>query len=210
MNEIICKKLLETEAVFLRPERPFTWASGIKSPVYCDNRLILTAPSVRDMVEQRMADLIKAEYPGCQIIMGTATAGIAHAAIAAHILNIPMGYVRASAKDHGRVNRIEGRLNVGDNVVIIEDLISTGGSAISAANTLREAGANVLGVVSIFTYGMAGAFENLSEASLKNISLCDFDTLVSVAVKEGYINVTDVCTLLKFRDNPNDESWMGG
>lgn len=210
MNEIICKKLLETEAVFLRPERPFTWASGIKSPVYCDNRLILTAPSVRDMVEQRMADLIKAEYPGCQIIMGTATAGIAHAAIAAHILNIPMGYVRASAKDHGRVNRIEGRLNVGDNVVIIEDLISTGSSAISAANALREAGANVLGVVSIFTYGMAGAFENLSEASLKNISLCDFDTLVSVAVKEGYINVTDVCTLLKFRDNPNDESWMEG
>ena len=210
MNEIICKKLLETEAVFLRPERPFTWASGIKSPVYCDNRLILTAPSVRDMVEQRMADLIKAEYPGCQIIMGTATAGIAHAAIAAHILNIPMGYVRASAKDHGRVNRIEGRLNVGDNVVIIEDLISTGSSAISAANALRDAGANVLGVVSIFTYGMAGAFENLSEASLKNISLCDFDTLVSVAVKEGYINVTDVCTLLKFRDNPNDESWMEG
>lgn len=210
MNEIICKKLLETEAVFLRPERPFTWASGIKSPVYCDNRLILTAPSVRDMVEQRMADLIKAEYPGCQIIMGTATAGIAHAAIAAHILNIPMGYVRASAKDHGRVNRIEGRLNVGDNVVIIEDLISTGSSAISAANALREAGANVLGVVSIFTYGMAGAFENLSEASLKNISLCDFDTLVSVAAKEGYVSTKDISALLKFRDNPNDESWMEG
>lgn len=208
MNEIICKKLLETGAVFLRPDQPFTWASGIKSPIYCDNRLILTAPAVRDIVEQRIADLIKSEYSGCQIIMGTATAGIAHAAIAAHILNIPMGYVRGSAKDHGRTNRIEGRIGIDDNVVIVEDLISTGASAISTANALRDVGANVLGIVSIFTYSMASAHDNFSKASLKNISLCDFDTLVSVAVKEGYINADDVNALLKFRDNPNDESWM--
>lgn len=210
MKKTIAKNLLSIGAVFLRPEEPFTWASGIKSPVYCDNRLILTAPSARITVETAIAETIKKEYPECEVIMGTSTAGIAHAAIAAHLLDMPMGYVRSGAKDHGRGNQIEGRLEQGQKVVVVEDLISTGGSVIEVVNVLREAGADVLGIVSIFTYGMKKGFERLANAKVKNISLTDFETLVEVAAEEGYIKEDDIKRLIAFRDNPSDESWIGG
>ncbi len=204
----IAKALLDIEAVFLRPDEPFTWASGIKSPIYCDNRLILTAPEVRNMVENAIADTIKREYPDVEVLMGTSTAGIAHAAIAAHILGIPMGYVRSGAKDHGRNNRIEGRLEKGQKVVVIEDLISTGGSVIEVVEALREAGAEVLGIVSIFTYGMKKGLERLSAANVKNISLSDFDAVAAAAAETGYIKQSDVERLMAFRNNPQDESWI--
>lgn len=210
MKKAIAKNLLSIGAVFLRPEEPFTWASGIKSPVYCDNRLILTAPSARITVETAIAETIKKEYPECEVIMGTSTAGIAHAAIAAHLLDMPMGYVRSGAKDHGRGNQIEGRLEQGQKVVVVEDLISTGGSVIEVVNVLREAGADVLGIVSIFTYGMKKGFERLADAKVKNISLTDFETLAEVAAEEGYIKEDDIKRLIAFRDNPSDESWIGG
>ncbi len=210
MKKAIAKNLLSIGAVFLRPEEPFTWASGIKSPVYCDNRLILTAPSARITVETAIAETIKKEYPECEVIMGTSTAGIAHAAIAAHLLDMPMGYVRSGAKDHGRGNQIEGRLEQGQKVVVVEDLISTGGSVIEVVNVLREAGADVLGIVSIFTYGMKKGFERLADANVKNISLTDFETLAEVAAEEGYIKEDDIKRLIAFRDNPSDESWIGG
>ena len=209
-KELIAKDLLSIDAVFLRPEEPFTWASGIKSPIYCDNRLTLTAPDVRTDIENALAETVKCEYPDCEALMGTSTAGIAHAAITAHILGMPMGYVRGGAKDHGRQNRIEGKLLPGQKVVVIEDLISTGGSVIDVVNALRDAGAEVLGVASIFTYGMKKGLERLSEADVKNISLTDFDTVVSVAADNGYIKNSDVERLLKFRANPSDESWIGG
>ncbi|MDY6038708.1 MAG: orotate phosphoribosyltransferase [Eubacterium sp.] len=204
----IAKGLLSIKAVFFRPEEPFTWASGIKSPVYCDNRLILTAPDVRNIVESSISEVIKESYPEADIIMGTATAGIAHAAIAAHILGLPMGYVRSSAKDHGRGNQIEGRLNAGDKVVIVEDLISTGGSVIDAARALRDARAEVLGIVSIFTYGMQKGLDRLAQENLKNISLTNFDVISEVAVAENYIKAEDRKRLMAFRNNPNDESWI--
>lgn len=204
----IAKALLDIEAVFLRPDEPFTWASGIKSPIYCDNRLILTAPEVRNMVENAIADTVKREYPDVEVLMGTSTAGIAHAAIAAHILGIPMGYVRSGAKDHGRNNRIEGRLEKGQKVVVIEDLISTGGSVIEVVEALREAGAEVLGIVSIFTYGMKKGLERLSVANVKNISLSDFDAVAAAAAETGYIKQSDVERLMAFRNNPQDESWI--
>ena len=204
----IAKALLDIEAVFLRPDEPFTWASGIKSPIYCDNRLILTAPEVRNMVENAIADTVKREYPEAEVLMGTSTAGIAHAAIAAHILSIPMGYVRSGAKDHGRNNRIEGRLEKGQKVVVIEDLISTGGSVIEVVEALREAGAEVLGIVSIFTYGMKKGLERLSAANVKNISLSDFDAIAAAAAETGYIRQSDVERLMAFRNNPQDESWI--
>ena len=210
MKKAIAKNLLSIGAVFLRPEEPFTWASGIKSPVYCDNRLILTAPSARITVETAIAETIKKEYPECEVIMGTSTAGIAHAAIAAHLLDMPMGYVRSGAKDHGRENQIEGRLEQGQKVVVVEDLISTGGSVIEVVNVLREAGADVLGIVSIFTYGMKKGFERLANAKVKNVSLTDFETLAEVAAEEGYIKEDDIKRLIAFRDNPSDESWIGG
>lgn len=210
MKELIAKELLKIKAVFFRPEEPFTWASGIKSPVYCDNRLILTSPETRERVEAAIAETVKKNFPEAEVLMGTSTAGIAHAAIAAHMLSMPMGYVRGSAKDHGRQNRIEGRLNKGDKVVVIEDLISTGGSVIDVVEALREAEAEVLGVVSIFTYGMARGIERLSEANVKNISLTDFDTIASVAAEEGYIAKDDIARLIAFRNNPSDESWIGG
>lgn len=204
----IAKSLLDIEAVFLRPDEPFTWASGIKSPIYCDNRLILTAPEVRNMVENAIADTVKREYPDAAVLMGTSTAGIAHAAIAAHILGIPMGYVRSGSKDHGRNNRIEGRLEKGQKVVVIEDLISTGGSVIEVVEALREAGAEVLGIVSIFTYGMKKGLERLSAANVKNISLSDFDAVAAAAAETGYIKQSDVERLMAFRNNPQDESWI--
>ena len=204
----IAKALLDIEAVFLRPDEPFTWASGIKSPIYCDNRLILTAPEVRNMVENAIADTVKREYPEAEVLMGTSTAGIAHAAIAAHILSIPMGYVRSGAKDHGRNNRIEGRLEKGQKVVVIEDLISTGGSVIEVVEALREAGAEVLGIVSIFTYGMKKGLERLSAANVKNISLSDFDAIAAAAAETGYIRQSDVERLMAFRNNPQDENWI--
>lgn len=210
MKKAIAKNLLSIGAVFLRPEEPFTWASGIKSPVYCDNRLILTAPSARITVETAIAETIKKEYPECEVIMGTSTAGIAHAAIAAHLLDMPMGYVRSGAKDHGRGNQIEGRLEPSQKVVVMEDLISTGGSVIEVVNVLREAGADVLGIVSIFTYGMKKGFERLADANVKNVSLTDFETLAEVAAEEGYIKEDDIKRLIAFRDNPSDESWIGG
>lgn len=210
MRREIAAGLLEIEAVFLRPEEPFVWASGIKSPIYCDNRLILTAPAVRNRVERAIADTVKGEYPDAEVLMGTSTAGIAHAAIAAHMLELPMGYVRSSAKDHGRRSRIEGRLLPGQKVVVIEDLISTGGSAIDTAEALREAGAEVLGVVSIFTYGMDRGLRRLEEAGVKNISLTDFDAVVSVAAETGYIRDEDVSRLMAFREHPDDESWIRG
>lgn len=194
----------------MRPEEPFTWASGIKSPIYCDNRLILSAPEVRNVVELAIADTISNEYPDCEIIMGTSTAGIAHAAIAGHILEKPVGYVRSGTKDHGRTNKIEGKLNKGDKVVIVEDLISTAGSAIQTAEALREAGGRVLGIVSIFTYGMKRASDNLTAARLKNISLSDLDSLISVAAKEKYIREDQIQEIIDFRDNPEDVSWMKG
>ncbi|MBR0475036.1 MAG: orotate phosphoribosyltransferase [Erysipelotrichaceae bacterium] len=210
MKELIAKDLLSIQAVFLRPEEPFTWASGIKSPIYCDNRLTLTSVNVRNDVENGLAKLIRENYPEAEVLMGTSTAGIAHAAIVGHILQMPMGYVRASSKDHGRQNQIEGSLIPGQKVVVVEDLISTGGSVIDVVNVLREAGAEVLGIVSIFTYGMAKGLKRLSEANVKNISLCDLDALVKVASANGYITEEDEQRILKFRDNPSDESWIGG
>ena len=203
----VAEELLKIEAVFLRPDEPFTWASGIKSPIYCDNRLILTAPAARDIVEQAIADTVKEKYPEAEVLMGTSTAGIAHAAIAADILDLPMGYVRGAAKDHGRTNRIEGKLTPGEKVVIIEDLISTAGSCIETAEALREAGAEVLGVVSIFTYGMQKGLDRLAEANLTNTSLSDLDTLVEVAAENGYIKEEDKARLIRFRNAPNDPSW---
>ena len=210
MKRLIAKDLLSIQAVFFRPEEPFTWASGIKSPVYCDNRLTLTAPEVRCHVEEGLAELVKANYPEAEVLMGTSTAGIAHAAITAHILNMPMGYVRSGAKDHGRQNRIEGRLEKGQKVVVVEDLISTGGSVIDVVEALREAGAEVLGVVSIFTYGMKKGLERLKEANVKNVSLTDFDVITEVAAEEGYISPDDIRRLMAFRNNPSDESWIKG
>ena len=209
VSEKVAEGLLSIGAVFLRPKDPFTWASGIKSPIYCDNRLILTAPEVRDVVEQAIADTVKSEYPDCEVLMGTSTAGIAHAAIAGHLLHMPMGYVRSGNKDHGRQNRIEGRLPEGAKVVVVEDLISTGGSAIDVVNALREAGAEVLGIVSIFTYGMQKGLDRLKEADVKNISITNFDTVIDVAVKTGYIEESDRDALIRFRSNPSDESWIG-
>ena len=209
MKKMIAKDLLDIKAVFLRPDEPFTWASGIKSPIYCDNRLILSAPEVRERVENAIAEIVKAEYPECEVLMGTCTAGIAHAAIAAQILKLPMGYVRSSAKDHGRTNKIEGKLLPGQKVVVIEDLISTGGSVIDVVEALRDEKAEVLGIVSIFTYGMKKGLERLDAANVKNTSLTDFDCLVEVAAEEGYIKNTDVERLISFRNNPSDESWIG-
>ena len=204
----VASELLDIRAVFLRPDEPFTWASGIKSPIYCDNRLILTSPDARRVVENAIAETVKEKFPEAQVLMGTSTAGIAHAAIAAYILDMPMGYVRGSAKDHGRNNKIEGRLNPGDKVVVIEDLISTAGSCIDVVDALREAGADVLGVVSIFTYGMKKGLDRLAAAGVTNYSLSNLDTLVEVAVEKNYIAPEDKARLLKFRDNPSDESWM--
>ena len=204
----IAKDLLSIEAIFLKPEDPFTWASGIKSPIYCDNRLTLTAPVVRTKVENGLAEVIKEYYPEAEVLMGTSTAGIAHAAITADKLNIPMGYVRGNSKDHGRKNQIEGRLEKGQKVVVIEDLISTGGSVIDVVNVLREAGAEVLGIASIFTYNMAKSKQKLEEANVKNISLSNFDTMVEVAAEEGYIKNEDIQRLIAFRNNPSDESWI--
>lgn len=207
-EKIIAKDLLKIKAVFFRPDEPFTWASGIKSPVYCDNRLTLTAPEVRNDVENALAEVVKVNYPEAEVLMGTSTAGIAHAAITAHILGMPMGYVRSGAKDHGRKNQIEGRLEKGQKVVVIEDLISTGGSVIEVVNVLREAGAEVLGVASIFTYGMKKGLERLAEAEVKNVSLTNFDVIAEVAAEEGYIKSEDIARLIAFRNNPSDESWI--
>ena len=206
----IAVDLLSIRAVFFRPEEPFIWASGIKSPVYCDNRLTLTAPAVRNDVENGLAQLVRENYPDAEVLMGTSTAGIAHAAIVGHLMGLPMGYVRSGNKDHGRQNRIEGRLEPGQKVVVVEDLISTGGSVIEVVEALREAGAEVLGVVSIFTYGMQRGLERLAEAKVKNVSLTDFDHIASVAAREGYIKPEDVERLIAFRNNPSDESWIGG
>ena len=206
----IAKDLLSIKAVFFRPDEPFTWASGIKSPVYCDNRLTLTAPKVRNDVENALAETIKREYPDAEVLMGTSTAGIAHAAITAHILDMPMGYVRSGAKDHGRGNQIEGKLEKGQKVVVVEDLISTGGSVIEVVNVLREAGAEVLGIVSIFTYGMQKGIDRLAEAKVKNVSLTNFDTIAEIAAEESYIKPEDVSRLIAFRNNPSDEGWING
>ena len=210
MQEKIAKDLLSIGAVFLRPEDPFTWASGIKSPVYCDNRLTLTAPAVRNDVENGLAELIRTYYPQAEVLMGTSTAGIAHAAITGHILGLPMGYVRSGNKDHGRQNRIEGKLEPGQKVVVVEDLISTGGSVIEVVEALREAGAQVLGVVSIFTYGLKKGLERLAAAGVENVSLTNFDAVVKAAVEEGYIRPEDSARLMAFRADPSDESWIGG
>ena len=210
MDRKIAKGLLSIGAVFLRPEQPFIWASGIKSPIYCDNRLTLTAPEVRTDIENGLAEVVKREYPEAEVLMGTSTAGIAHAAITAHILDMPMGYVRSGAKDHGRGNQIEGKLEKGQKVVVIEDLISTGGSVLEVVDVLREAGAEVLGIASIFTYGMKRGLDRLAEANVKNISLTNFDTVAQVAAEEGYIEKSDIERLIKFRNNPSDESWIGG
>lgn len=207
-EKLIAKDLLEIKAVFFRPEEPFTWASGIKSPIYCDNRLTLTAPKVRLDVESALAETVKREYPECEVLMGTSTAGIAHAAITAHLLDLPMGYVRSGAKDHGRQNQIEGRLLPGQKVVVVEDLISTGGSVIEVVNVLREAGAEVLGIVSIFTYGMKKGIERLAAAEVKNVSLTNFDVIAEVAAECGYVKDEDVARLIQFRNNPSDESWI--
>lgn len=208
LEKKIAKDLLSIEAIFLKPDDPFTWASGIKSPIYCDNRLTLTSPMVRDDVEEGLASLIKENFPGAEVIMGTSTAGIAHAAITADILGLPMGYVRGSSKDHGRKNQIEGRIIEGQRVVVVEDLISTGGSVIDVVNVLREAGAIVLGIVSIFTYNMKKSEDALNKANVKNISLSNFDAMVEVAVEENYIKDEDKARLIKFRNNPSDESWI--
>ena len=208
MKKTIAEDLLKIKAVFLRPNEPFTWASGIKSPIYCDNRLTLSDTQVRDDVENGLATLIREHYPQAEVLMGTSTAGIAHAAITATILNLPMGYVRSGAKDHGRGNQIEGKLLPGQKVVVVEDLISTGGSCIEVVNVLREAGADVLGIVSIFTYGMKKGLERLEAAEVKNVSLCDLDTLVEVAADKAYIEPADKDRLIQFRNNPSDESWM--
>jgi len=210
MKKLIAKDLLSIGAVFLRPEEPFTWASGIKSPIYCDNRLTLTSPQVRDDIENSLAKTIKKEYPDAEVLMGTSTAGIAHAAITAHILGLPMGYVRGGAKGHGRGNQIEGKLEAGQKVVVVEDLISTGGSVIEVVNALRDAGAEVLGIVSIFTYGMKKSIDRLNSSNIKNVSLTDFDEVVKIAAEEGYIKESDIKNIIKFRNNPSDESWIGG
>ena len=210
MQNLIARDLLSIGAVFLRPDQPFTWASGIKSPIYCDNRLTLTAPAVRNDVENGLAEVIRREYPDVEVLMGTSTAGIAHAAIVGHLLGLPMGYVRSGAKDHGRRNQIEGRLEPGQKVVVVEDLISTGGSVLEVVNILRESGANVLGVVSIFTYGMQKGVDRLREAQVTNHSLCSFDVVARVAAEQGDIRPEDVQRLLAFRDDPADESWIGG
>ena len=209
IKETIAKDLLSIKAVFFRPNEPFTWASGIKSPVYCDNRLILTAPAVRGRVEAAIAETVRREYPEAEVLMGTSTAGIAHAAIAAHLMGLPMGYVRSGAKDHGRQNRIEGKLEAGQKVVVIEDLISTGGSVIEVVDALREVGAEVLGIVSIFTYGMQKGLDRLAAANVRNVSLTDFDTIARIAGENGYIAPEDVKRLIAFRNNPADESWIG-
>lgn len=209
MEKLIAKDLLSIQAVFFRPEEPFTWASGIKSPVYTDNRLTLTAPEVRTHVEEGLAELIRKNYPDVEVLMGTSTAGIAHAAIVGHIMNLPMGYVRSGSKDHGRQNQIEGKLLPGQKVVVVEDLISTGGSCIEVVNVLREAGAHVLGIVSIFTYGMQKGLDRLAAADVKNVSLTNFDVIAQVAAEEGYIRPEDVKRLIAFRNNPSDESWIG-
>lgn len=206
----IAKDLLKIQAVFLSPDKPFTWASGIKSPVYCDNRLTLTAPEVRTDVETGLKELIEENYPEAEVLMGTSTAGIAHAAITAHLMNLPMGYVRSGNKDHGRQNRIEGKLEKGQKVVVVEDLISTGGSVIEVVDALREVDAEVLGIVSIFTYGMKKGLERLAAADVKNVSLTNLDVLSEVAAQEGYIKPEDVNRLIAFRNNPSDESWIGG
>ena len=208
IEKLIAKDLLSIRAVFFRPDEPFTWASGIKSPVYCDNRLTLTAPKVRTDVETALAETIKREYPDAEVLMGTSTAGIAHAAITAHLMDLPMGYVRSGAKDHGRGNQIEGKLLPGQKVVVVEDLISTGGSVIEVVNVLREAGAEVLGVVSIFTYGMKKGLERLAAANVKNVSLTNFDCIAAIAAEEKYIEESDIARLIAFRNNPSDESWM--
>ena len=209
MKKKIAKDLLKIKAVFFRPEEPFTWASGIKSPVYCDNRLTLSDIEVRNDVENGLAEVIKTNYPEAEVLMGTSTAGIAHAAITAHILGLPMGYVRSGAKDHGRKNQIEGKLIPGQKVVVIEDLISTGGSVIEVVEILREAGAEVLGIASIFTYGMQKGLDRLAEANVKNISLTEFDVIAEAAAEEGYIHQEDIARLIAFRNNPSDESWIG-
>ena len=210
LNTKIAKDLLKIKAVFFRPEEPFTWASGIKSPVYCDNRLTLSDPEVRTDVESGLAELIKENYPDAEVLMGTSTACIAHAAITAHLMGLPMGYVRSGHKDHGRQNQIEGRLERGQKVVVVEDLISTGGSVLEVVDVLREAGAEVLGIVSIFTYGMQKGLDRLSAAEVKNISLTNFDVIAQVAAEDGYIRPEDVERLIRFRNNPSDESWIGG
>ena len=207
MQERIAKDLLSIGAVFLRPEEPFTWASGIKSPVYCDNRLTLTAPEVRTHVEEAIARTIREEYPEAEVLMGTSTAGIAHAAITAHLMGLPMGYVRSGAKDHGRQNQIEGRLEPGQKVVVVEDLISTGGSVLEVVDVLRQAGAQVLGIVSIFTYGMQKGIDRLNAAKVRNVSLTNFDVIAEEAAKEGYIRPEDISRLIRFRNNPSDEGW---
>ena len=210
LNKLIASDLLKIKAVFLRPEEPFTWASGIKSPIYCDNRLTLTDVDVRTDVENGLAQIIKENYPDVEVLMGTSTAGIAHAAITGHIMGLPMGYVRSGAKDHGRQNQIEGRLEKGQKVVVVEDLISTGGSCLEVVEVLREAGAEVLGIVSIFTYGMKKGLDRMAEANVKNVSLTDFDCIVEVAAETGYIQNEDKARLIAFRNNPSDESWIGG
>ena len=206
----IAEDLLSIRAVFFRPDEPFIWASGIKSPVYCDNRLILTAPDVRTEVETALMQTIRREYPDAEVLMGTSTAGIAHAAITAQMMGLPMGYVRSSSKDHGRQNQIEGRLEKGQKVVVVEDLISTGGSVLEVVNVLREAGAEVLGIVSIFTYGMKKGLERLAAANVRNVSLTNFDVIAQVAAEQKYIKPEDVARLLQFRNDPSDESWIGG
>ncbi len=208
MQYEIAKALLSIGAVFLRPEEPFTWASGIKSPIYCDNRLTLSAPAVRTQVETGLMEVVKREYPQAEVLMGTSTAGIAHAAIVAHMMGLPMGYVRSGAKDHGRANQIEGKLEKGQKVVVIEDLISTGGSVVEVVEALREAGAEVLGIASIFTYGMKKGLERLAAAQVKNVSLSGFDALAEVAAETGHIKQSQVAALIRFRDNPSDEGWM--
>lgn len=207
-EETIAKDLLKIKAVFLRPDEPFTWASGIKSPIYCDNRLTLSSVDVRNDVENALADIVKEQYPECEMLMGTSTAGIAHAALVASILNLPMGYVRSSSKDHGRNNKIEGKCEPGTKVVVVEDLISTGGSCIDVVESLRDIGAEVLGIASIFTYGMSRSEERLREADVKNVSASNVDVLVEVAASEGYIKPEDKAKILQFRDNPSDESWI--
>ena len=206
-EKLIASDLLSIKAVFFRPDEPFTWASGIKSPIYCDNRLTLTAPVVRGHVEEGLAELVREHYPEAEVLMGTSTAGIAHAAIVGHLLDMPMGYVRSGAKDHGRQNQIEGRLEAGQKVVVVEDLISTGGSVIEVVNVLRKAGADVLGVVSIFTYGMKKGLERLAAANVKNVSLTNFDCVAEVAAESGYVKPSDVERLIAFRNNPSDEGW---
>ena len=208
MEKRFAGALLSIGAVFLRPEEPFTWASGIKSPIYCDNRLTLTAPEVRDQVENGLMETIRREYPDVEVLMGTSTAGIAHAAIVAHMMHLPMGYVRGGNKNHGRQNRIEGKLEKGQKVVVVEDLISTGGSVIEVVDALREAGAEVLGIASIFTYGMQKGLDRLAAAGVKNVSLSNFDVLAEVAAEKGYIRPEQVERLIRFRNNPGDESWM--